>query len=281
MSEVLLTIDELSSAVGLTVRTTRYYASLGLIPPPVRRGRVAYYDATHRARLELVRALQDHGFTLQAIEGFLGSLPAEATVEELALQRAMLTSWTAGPPEQLTHEELEKKAGRPLTDDHVRRLTTAGALERHGDGYVAMPSLQVGIGLLDLDIPENGLGAAEASIRRHMESLVEELTGILHTQVLEPYRREAHSPEDAARLEQTMATLRQLTPGGRGHRVSAGSERRDHPLARPLTSLVWARWGQLTHSLTWAIVAAGSSEAGVTDRFVMPASRNASIRSLT
>jgi MerR family regulatory protein len=34
----LLTIDELAMAVGLTVRTTRYYASLGLIPPPERRG---------------------------------------------------------------------------------------------------------------------------------------------------------------------------------------------------------------------------------------------------
>ena len=59
----------------MTVRTTRYYASLGLIPAPIRRGRVAYYDETHRARLEMVRALQDHGFTLQAIERYMATLP--------------------------------------------------------------------------------------------------------------------------------------------------------------------------------------------------------------
>ena len=211
LPDSLLTIDKLSAAVGLTVRTTRYYASLGLIPAPIRRGRVAYYDDTHRARLELVRALQDHGFTLQAIEGFLGSLPAEATVEELALQRAMLTSWTPKPPEQLTHRQLEKKAGRSLSPEHIRLLIMLGALERSDEGYVAMPSLQVGVGLLDVDIPEDSMGAAEESIRRHMESLVEELTEILRTQVLEPYRRESHSPEDAARLEKTMAKLRQLT----------------------------------------------------------------------
>ncbi len=211
MSESLLTIDELSAAVGLTVRTTRYYASLGLIPAPVRRGRVAYYDDAHRARLELVRALQDHGFTLQAIEGFLGSLPTGATVEELALQRAMLTSWTPRPPEQLTHRQLEKKAGRKLSPEHIRLLVKLGALERSDEGYVATPSLQVGVGLLDLDIPEDSMGAAETSIRRHMEALAEELTEILRTQVLEPYRREAHSPEDAERLEKTMAKLRQLT----------------------------------------------------------------------
>ncbi len=207
----LLTIDELASAVGLTVRTTRYYASLGLIPAPIRQGRVAFYDDAHRARLELVRALQDHGFTLQAIEGFLGSLPAAATVEELALQRAMLTSWTPKPPEQLTHKQLEKKAGRALSDEHIRLLVMLGALEHSDDGYVAMPNLQVGVGLLDVDIPEGSMEAAGESIQRHMGSLVEELTEILRTQVLEPFRREAHSPEDAARLEKTMAKLRQLT----------------------------------------------------------------------
>lgn len=207
----LVTIDELSSAVGLTVRTTRYYASLGLIPAPIRQGRVAYYDDTHRARLELVRALQDHGFTLQAIEGFLGSLPDEATVEELALQRAMLTSWTPKPPEQLSHPQLEEKAGRPLTGDDIRRLVMLGALERNGEGYVAMPNLSVTVDLISLDIPEGSMEAAGEAIRRHMGSLVEELTEILRSQVLAPFRREAHSPEDAARLEQTVAKLRQLT----------------------------------------------------------------------
>ena len=101
-----MTIDELAAAVGLTVRTTRYYASLGLIPPPERRGRVAYYDAGHRARLEMVRALQDHGFTLQAIERYVATLPADATVEDLALQRVMLTSWSPAPSEALTRRQL-------------------------------------------------------------------------------------------------------------------------------------------------------------------------------
>lgn len=207
----MLTIDELSSAVGLTVRTTRYYASLGLIPVPIRQGRVAYYDEGHRARLELVRALQDHGFTLQAIEGFLGNLPDTATVEELALQRAMLTSWTPRPAERLSHSQLEKKVGRTLSDEHIQLLITLGALEQSGEDYVAMPNLSVGVGLLDVDIPAGSMEAAGDSIRRHMESLVEELTQILRSQVLEPFRRDAHSPEDAARLEKTMARLRQLT----------------------------------------------------------------------
>ncbi|CAB4687756.1 unannotated protein [freshwater metagenome] len=207
----LLTIDELSAQVGLTVRTTRYYASLGLLPAPLRRGRVAYYDRVHLARLELVRALQDHGFTLQAIERFLATVPLEASVEDLALQRAMLTSWSPRPVEKLTRRQLEKKAARKLSDRDVELLVVMGSLERDGEAYVALPSLSVGVELLAVDVPEAALGEASDAITRHMESLAAELTDILRSQVLEPYRREAHSPEDAERLEQTMARLRQLT----------------------------------------------------------------------
>ncbi len=207
----LLTIDELASAVGTTVRTTRYYASLGLVPAPVRRGRIAYYGPVHRARLELVRALQDHGFTLQAIERVLAGIPGDASVEELALQRAMLTSWTSEPPAVLTRSQLAKKAGRRLSDADLRLLAKLGAVEPEGEGYRVMPFLHVGVGLLDVDVPEESLGLAEAAIRRHMEALADELTTILHTQVLEPYRRQPSSPDDARHLEQTVAQLRRLT----------------------------------------------------------------------
>ncbi|WP_148614156.1 MerR family transcriptional regulator [Nocardioides rubriscoriae] len=206
-----LTIDELAAAVGTTVRTTRYYASLGLVPPPERIGRVAYYGPVHLARLELVRALQDHGFTLQAAERVLGSIPADASVEELALQRAMLTSWTSEPPEVLSRAALEEKAGRRLSDSDLELLTSLGSIEQTDDGWRVMPYLSVGLGLLDVDVPRESLGLAEAAIRRHMEALADELTTILHEQVLEPYRRQSTSPEDARRLEETVSTLRRLT----------------------------------------------------------------------
>ncbi|WP_460800467.1 MerR family transcriptional regulator [Nocardioides pacificus] len=207
----LLTIDELSAAVGLTVRTTRYYASLGLIPAPIRRGRVAFYDDVHRARLEMVRALQDHGFTLQAIERYMASLPANADSDELALQRAMLTSWTAQPAEELTLRQLEKKVSRRLSEADLAFLVGLRSLERTERGYRPMPNLQVNVDLLDLDIPMESMTAAGDAIARHMESLAAELTDILHTGVLAPFRREQHSSEDAAKLESTMSRLRQLT----------------------------------------------------------------------
>jgi DNA-binding transcriptional MerR regulator len=207
----LLTIDELAVAVGMTVRNTRYYASLGLMPAPIRRGRVAYYDDVHRARLELVRALQQHGFTLQAIEGFLSTIPADATVEQLSVQRAMLTSWTPQPPVELSRSELEERAGRKLSADDLRLLLVLGSIQRRGKSYVALTTFEVGLGLLDLDVPEESLNAAGEAIGRHMQALVEELTDILRTFMLQPFREQGQDPAEAERIRETLPRLRQLT----------------------------------------------------------------------
>ena len=90
----LLTLEELTARVGMSVRNIRFYTSRGLVPPPVRRGRSGYYGPDHVARLELVRELQGHGFTLSAIERYVARLPADATPSEIALHLSLLTPVT-------------------------------------------------------------------------------------------------------------------------------------------------------------------------------------------
>ena len=209
--EELYTVDELASATGMTVRTTRYYAGLGLLPPPSRRGRMAYYTQAHRARLELIRALQDHGFTLSAIEKYLGRVPVDASVEDLALQRAMLTSWGNGKRESMTRRQLEARARRKLGDDEIARLVKISAIAVDGDRYEPLPSLDVSLKLIELDIPVDSMEEAGAAIDRHMESLADELTHILRTRVLAPFRVQEHTEADKAAFEKTMSRLRQLT----------------------------------------------------------------------
>jgi len=207
----LYTVDELAAATGMTVRTTRYYAGLGLLPPPSRRGRMAYYTQEHRARLELIRALQDHGFTLSAIEKYLARVPADASIEDLALQRAMLTSWGAGKRESMTRRQLEARARRRLSDDEIERFATIYALQVDGDRYTPLPSFDVAVKLGDLDIPVDSMEAAGEAINRHMDELADELTHILRTQVLIPFHGQEHSAADKTAFEQTMSRLRQLT----------------------------------------------------------------------
>ena len=208
----LLTIDELAVATGMTVRTTRYYASLGLLPPPVRRGRMAYYGPEHLARLELVRALQEHGFTLSAIERYLSGVPMDATAEELAVQRALLTAWKPGQWQDVTVAGLEARADRRLDDADIDWLLRAGALRRKGTGGLqALPVVDLAMEALGLDLPIEAIVDANTAVRRHMSELADELTGILRDRVLSEYRRDDLSREDADRFERTVTNLRALT----------------------------------------------------------------------
>lgn len=208
----LLTVDELAAVTGLTVRTTRYYAGLGLLPPPTRRGRMAFYSAEHRARLELIRALQDHGFTLAAIEKYLARVPEDASVEDLAVQRVMLTSWKSGGHEEVTRRQLETRVGRKLTAAEIERLQAMTGIQPTAEGrYEILPAFDVSVKSLDLDIPLDSLVSAGKAITRHMDALADELTSILKDQVLAPYLDSAKTEADKARFEQTMSRLRQLT----------------------------------------------------------------------
>jgi DNA-binding transcriptional MerR regulator len=206
----LLTVDELAAATGVTVRNARYYAGLGLLPPPVRRGRVAYYGPRHVARLELVRALQDHGFTLAAIERYLASLSATSTPAELSVQRALLTAWRPSRRERFPAAELPARAGRELSEEDVAWLTSVGALRRDGEDYLALPVLRLAVELLEIGMPPEGIQAADAAVRRHMSELADELTGILGD-VLAGYDLPAMSAEEAQELERALTALRALT----------------------------------------------------------------------
>jgi len=207
----VMTIDDLASVTGVTVRTCRYYASLGLLPPPVRRGRMAYYGTAHRGRLDLIRALQDHGFTLSAIEKYLARIPLDASPETLAMQRSILTSWAPDPSEELTRDQLEQRAGRVLDQPVLAHLVDTGAVEARGDLYAVQPGFDTAVAVLELDLPMDGILAAHEAIQRHTEALAQELTEIFRHRVLAPYRESRHSEVDDARFETTMARLRQLT----------------------------------------------------------------------
>ena len=89
-TDVLLTLDQLTEHVGMSVRNVRFYTSRGLVPPPIRQGRSGYYGPDHVARLELVRELQGHGFTLAAIEKYVERIPATASPSDIALHLSLL-----------------------------------------------------------------------------------------------------------------------------------------------------------------------------------------------
>jgi DNA-binding transcriptional MerR regulator len=205
------TIDELAGLVGMTVRNVRYYATLGLIPPAERRGRMAYYDARHRSRLHLVRTMQEQGLTLSAITQHLSRMRPEATPEEIGMRTALASSWAPLPPVVVDRGELERRAGRGLSADDLSVLERLGTVRPFEEGFEVGPTFDVGVGLLDVDIPIESMEAAGEAIERHMDALVLELRDVFRKQVLGEMRARNDADADPERFAQHMARLRQLT----------------------------------------------------------------------
>src|SRR6266540_7491099 len=101
-----LTVHELAERAGLSVRTVRFYAGRDLLPPPRIRGRIAYYGRAHRARLELIRELQQQGYTLAAIERYFRRIPADASEADLTRHRTLVSPWVPDPQEELDGRSL-------------------------------------------------------------------------------------------------------------------------------------------------------------------------------
>jgi len=206
----LLTLDDLCSRVGLSVRNVRFYTSRGLVPPPIRRGRSGYYAAGHVARLELVQELQAHGFTLAAIERYVSALPVDDEPEDIALARTMLAPWQSDLPVDMGRAELDQRAGRTLSDADIATLVALGVVRVRGDRFlVARTQLGVGVQLLDLGFPREVAEAARAIYLDHGRQMAEELHVLISEQLAPRY-----GSVESDRFQAVMERLKPLAVGG-------------------------------------------------------------------
>lgn len=205
-----MTLDELTRRVGMSVRNVRFYTTRGLVPPPLRRGRSGFYTADHVARLELVRELQAHGFTLAAIEKYVARIPDDAAPETIALYRTMLAPWMAELPETISRRELDRRAGRPLSDEDVDTLNALGIVfpTKQGKYQVALAHLSVGVSLLDLGMPHDVAMAAQDIFTAHGRAVADELTELFRTRVWPAYKDGAASAEQ---LRQAVEKFKPVT----------------------------------------------------------------------
>ncbi|MER5664788.1 MerR family transcriptional regulator [Streptomyces mirabilis] len=198
--EPTLTVDELAARAGVTVRTVRFYSSKGLLPPPViGPRRVGHYSQEHLARLALIEELQRQGMTLAAIERHLQQLPADLSAQDLALHRAVVASWAPDAAQDVTREELERRAGRPLGEEDLERLVAMSIIERaegtsgtaHSSGSLASPDsfrvdpalLALGVQLLDVPLAHESILAARGVLLEHSRAAARELSALLREAV--------------------------------------------------------------------------------------------------
>ena len=177
-------VEQLAAETGLSVDTVRFYQGRGLLHPPRRVGRVAWYDDAHLTRLVRIRDLQRRGFTLATIvrvlEGELDEAD-EALVDALSARPAPATPQGAPPAGTFDLEVLAGRTGVPvallrsLEREHLLVPQRIGADERYTDddiGVVAagLVLLEQGVPLSDLlDVARLHHAATETVARRAVE----------------------------------------------------------------------------------------------------------------
>ncbi|MEU5595781.1 MerR family transcriptional regulator [Streptomyces sp. NPDC020298] len=183
-----LTVDELAARAGVTVRTVRFYAARGLLPPPViGPRRVGHYGPGHVARLALIEELQQQGMTLAAIERYLRQLPPDLTPHDLAIHRAVVASWAPDTEETVSRRELQRRAGRPLTEEDVARLAAMGVVTAaDGETFrVDCGLLRLGVRLLDVPLSQDAILAARTVLVEHSRAAARELSQLFRGEVAE------------------------------------------------------------------------------------------------
>jgi DNA-binding transcriptional MerR regulator len=132
-------VEELGQRSGLPVRTIREYQTMGLLPPPERRGRVGVYRTGHLTRLRLIGRLQERGYSLAGIRDLVTSWRDGADLGEvLGLGADELVHLdepgTPATLEQLLHALPE------LVPERLDDLVGLGIVEPCGEDRYCVPS---------------------------------------------------------------------------------------------------------------------------------------------
>ena len=84
-------LDDLAQVFGVSARNIRAYRERGLLDPPRRVGRSAYYDDYHLSQLKTINHLLRKGFNSAHIAEFFASMRQGADLADiLGIQRAVL-----------------------------------------------------------------------------------------------------------------------------------------------------------------------------------------------
>jgi DNA-binding transcriptional MerR regulator len=193
-------VEQLASACDVTVDTVRYYQSRGLIPPPARDGRVAWYDDSHAERIREVRALQRKGLTLAAIRRVLSGELGRADADLAAAVAA--ARGDVADEELLSLDVFAQRSGVPASlIQAVEREGISFGIPVDGDRRYTAGDIDVVRGalrLLECGLPLGEL--LELARRAHgsLSELADRAVELFDEHVRKPVRDTAASDDEAA-----------------------------------------------------------------------------------
>jgi len=164
-------IDALAQVSGVTVRNIRAYQERGLLPPPERRGRVAFFDDAHLSRLRIIASMLERGYTTAHITEMLSAWEGGKDLADvIGLEQALLPTDPEVRPETVSKHAARELAGG---DADLAGLADAGLVELHGDDVrVLRPDLLRAFAeLRDFGVPTTAMVRLHAEILVHVDAI--------------------------------------------------------------------------------------------------------------
>ncbi|MFC8229967.1 MerR family transcriptional regulator [Streptomyces sp. NPDC057287] len=170
-------MEELAREAGITVRTLRFYRERGLIQPPRREGRIAWYDDHHLARLRTVTGLLERGHTLNGIADLAATFDSGRDVAEVL----GLGEPTEETPVRLTPEQLADYFQDQATAENLAASMELGYLGVDGDEivHISRRLLEASSELVRAGVPLDAVLSAGRQVREHADALADLFTRVL------------------------------------------------------------------------------------------------------
>lgn len=193
-------VDQLATACDVSVDTVRYYQTRGLLPPPIREGRHAWYGTEHASRIREVRSLQRKGLTLAAIKRVVDGKLGMADADLAAAVHAARGDGREG--ELVPLEEFARRSGVPASliqaveREGIQLGRTVGEREGYTPSDIEM--VRGALRLLEFGLPLGDLLALARDANQAMVELARRAVELFDEHVRKPIRDTAASDDAAA-----------------------------------------------------------------------------------
>lgn len=214
-SQKEFTIDELAREASSTVRNVRAYQDRGLLPPPEKRGRTGIYTDVHLARLKIIGALLERGFTINNIRDLLVAWQEGRDLNDiLGLEVAMTTWRNPEIPTYIDYEELIADFGEEITTDVMTKAVKLGYILPEGMRLrIPYPRIyHAGKELVEAGIPLGALLTHVQLIRDDVDKLAERFIDMIVQYLVDEKYGDKALPkgEDVPALANFIVRLRPL-----------------------------------------------------------------------
>ncbi|MFF3084136.1 MerR family transcriptional regulator [Streptomyces nojiriensis] len=216
--------EDVARAAGVKVRNLRYYQERGLLPPPRREGRIAWYSDDHLTRLRLISDLLGRGYTVNGIGELLHAWEQGGGLSQLlGLEREMTRDWVQEEPVTLSRGELRELFGPTATAADTRRAAELGYVTIDGD-LVTYPNrrlLESTLALVRQGVPLAEILDAGEFVQAQAAAVADRFVGLFRRYVIDAAGMDGSAgPEGLERLSATQ--LQHITAAVAALRPVAG-----------------------------------------------------------